>query len=75
MAKGPHDIITDGRVTLTCAAPAALKRCGGQGDLVAGVTGTFLSWAAQAQAEYNEQVDRRQVDPAKKPSPFMVRFC
>jgi len=71
VSKGPQDIITDGRVTLTCAVPAALKRCGGQGDVVAGVTGTFMSWAAKAQMEHIERLERREVDPGK-PSPFML---
>lgn len=30
--------------TTTVDAPGGLKRCGGQGDILSGVTGTFLAW-------------------------------
>ena len=36
VSKGPQDIITDGHVSVVCSVPASLKRCGGQGDVLAG---------------------------------------
>ncbi|KRZ51462.1 ATP-dependent (S)-NAD(P)H-hydrate dehydratase, partial [Trichinella nativa] len=42
--KGPTDIISDGIHVLECAEPCSLRRCGGQGDVLSGVLGTFLHW-------------------------------
>ena len=42
--KGPFDIISNGRDTATVQTPGSVKRCGGQGDILAGVSGAFLSW-------------------------------
>jgi len=43
--KGPVDLITDGRSTLLCDEEGAPKRCGGQGDVLAGLASAFLSWS------------------------------
>eukprot|EP00195_Chlamydomonas_chlamydogama_P005937 CAMPEP_0202906992 /NCGR_PEP_ID=MMETSP1392-20130828/40940_1 /ASSEMBLY_ACC=CAM_ASM_000868 /TAXON_ID=225041 /ORGANISM="Chlamydomonas chlamydogama, Strain SAG 11-48b" /LENGTH=324 /DNA_ID=CAMNT_0049595709 /DNA_START=146 /DNA_END=1120 /DNA_ORIENTATION=+ len=45
ISKGPTDIITDGQCSITCSVTAALKRCGGQGDVLAGVVATLMSWS------------------------------
>ena len=42
--KGPVDIISNGKHTATVQTPGSVKRCGGQGDILAGVSGVFLSW-------------------------------
>jgi ATP-dependent NAD(P)H-hydrate dehydratase len=39
--KGPLDLITDGKEALYVMTPGSLKRCGGIGDILAGVVGTF----------------------------------
>ena len=44
LCKGPVDIITNGRLTATVGTPGSFKRCGGQGDILAGVCGTFMGW-------------------------------
>ncbi|RKO92987.1 Ribokinase-like protein [Blyttiomyces helicus] len=43
--KGPIDIITNGEEVLECNFPGNSRRCGGQGDLLSGAIGTFVSWA------------------------------
>jgi ATP-dependent NAD(P)H-hydrate dehydratase len=43
--KGLRDIISDGRETLECGTAGSPRRCGGQGDLLAGALATFLHWA------------------------------
>merc|ERR1719500_2645984 len=43
--KGLRDIISDGRDTVVCGAAGSPRRCGGQGDLLAGALATFLHWA------------------------------
>jgi len=45
MHKGLRDVITDGRDTVECGAAGSPRRCGGQGDLLAGSLATFLHWA------------------------------
>ena len=48
--KGPRDIISDGRAILECTEEGCLKRCGGQGDVLAGSIATFAGWARAAEA-------------------------
>ena len=43
--KGPVDVISDGRIALYCCRQGALRRCGGQGDVLTGAIGTVLAWA------------------------------
>jgi ATP-dependent NAD(P)H-hydrate dehydratase len=42
--KGPVDIITDGKEAILVSQPGSLKRCGGIGDILSGVVGTFLQY-------------------------------
>ena len=44
--KGPVDIISNGVTVAYVASPTSNRRCGGQGDIVAGSIGTFAHWAA-----------------------------
>lgn len=43
--KGAHDVISNGHHTENCHASGCPRRCGGQGDLLAGCLATFLHWA------------------------------
>ncbi|PVU93544.1 hypothetical protein BB561_003209 [Smittium simulii] len=43
--KGENDIISNGETILICDELGGLKRCGGQGDILAGATATFLGWS------------------------------
>ena len=43
--KGAHDVISDGKYTEDCHTGGSPRRCGGQGDILAGVTAVFLTWA------------------------------
>ena len=43
--KGAPDLISDGRVTEECVAGGSPRRCGGQGDVLAGSLATFLHWS------------------------------
>ncbi len=36
VSKGPTDIISDGAVTMSCSQQSSPRRCGGQGDVLAG---------------------------------------
>ena len=49
--KGPTDLISDGQAEaiFECAERGCLKRCGGQGDVLAGSIATFASWAKAAE--------------------------
>ena len=46
--KGAPDLISDGRVTEECVAGGSPRRCGGQGDVLAGSLATFLHWSTLA---------------------------
>ncbi|XP_063709562.1 ATP-dependent (S)-NAD(P)H-hydrate dehydratase [Culicoides brevitarsis] len=50
LEKGPKDIIYDTTLNnkFECAAGGSGRRCGGQGDLLAGVLSTFYFWAIDA---------------------------
>jgi NAD(P)H-hydrate repair Nnr-like enzyme with NAD(P)H-hydrate dehydratase domain len=54
LQKGPKDIVSysdsesqgnnDVEMTVEVDTQGGLKRCGGQGDILSGVTGTMLAW-------------------------------
>lgn len=48
MKKGSVDIISDGNQTITNNTMGSLKRCGGIGDILSGITGTYSCWCDQA---------------------------
>lgn len=43
--KGATDVATNGRLVVCCGGGGSPRRCGGQGDLLAGVLGVFFHWA------------------------------
>jgi len=45
--KGPIDTISDGSVVLECTEVSSGRRCGGQGDILAGSIAAFFSWTKQ----------------------------
>lgn len=47
VAKGLTDIITNGEVVTYCTEKGSPRRCGGQGDILAGSIGTFACWATR----------------------------
>ena len=56
LAKGVHDIISDGALTLTCLEQGGARRCAGQGDLTVGILATMIAWVARhAQASHVTQ--------------------
>ena len=52
--KGTHDVISDGRTTEHCHSAGSPRRCGGQGDLLAGLLATFLGWGTWRTREESE---------------------
>lgn len=44
VSKGPVDVICDGRSLVICSTMAGLRRCGSQGDILAGCIAVFISW-------------------------------
>lgn len=49
LSKGAQDVLVHtSREALTCDAPGSPRRCGGQGDILAGTIGTWLGWAHAA---------------------------
>ncbi|KAG9492238.1 hypothetical protein GDO78_000647 [Eleutherodactylus coqui] len=49
--KGEWDLISDGDKVLVCNHEGSSRRCGGQGDLLAGSLGVFVHWAFLAGPE------------------------
>jgi len=43
--KGKEDVITDGNQTLEANEEGMPRRCGGQGDILAGAIGTMYAWS------------------------------
>lgn len=60
--KGSSDVISDGRRTIQCNRSGGLRRCGGQGDILAGVIGTILGWNYGSQSGYEnaEKIRKRE---------------
>lgn len=48
LQKGHSDKVSDGNIQLECSESGGLRRYGGQGDVVAGLLGTFLAWGNNA---------------------------
>ncbi|KAM8976743.1 ATP-dependent (S)-NAD(P)H-hydrate dehydratase [Pelodytes ibericus] len=49
--KGERDLISDGDKVLVCSHEGSSRRCGGQGDLLAGSLGVLVHWAFLAGPE------------------------
>lgn len=61
--KGENDVLSNGKDVLICSEEGSLRRCGGQGDVLAGCLGTFTYWAhlycsAEPQAMINSLVGK-----------------
>lgn len=60
--KGAVDVVACGAAPpLLCDSPGSLRRCGGQGDVLAGVVGLFVAWAAQARRAGERQAPSAQM--------------
>ena len=44
VSKGPEDALCDGKNTIMCSTTSGAKRCGNQGDILAGAIATFMAW-------------------------------
>ena len=52
--KGENDMIYGGHsIFCTSSASGSLRRCGGQGDLLAGITGLFLYYGLKSSISYS----------------------
>jgi ATP-dependent NAD(P)H-hydrate dehydratase len=45
LKKGIIDIVSDGTQSYYISTKSSLKRCGGQGDILSGILGTFISFS------------------------------
>eukprot|EP00761_Pharyngomonas_kirbyi_P000479 gb/GECH01000479.1/.p1 GENE.gb/GECH01000479.1/~~gb/GECH01000479.1/.p1 ORF type:complete len:321 (+),score=89.70 gb/GECH01000479.1/:1-963(+) len=57
LVKGPNDIITDGDQLEVVTEPGSHRRCGGQGDVLAGTAGTFLHWGVTHHLREKDHTD------------------
>ena len=51
--KHRHDVISDGRCAVVVSETGSARRCGGQGDVLAGTAGTFFHWTNSLDREKN----------------------
>jgi len=56
LEKGEFDIITNGKLAYVVKKEGCLKRCGGQGDVLAGLTALYCFW------DYNKQKEAEGFD-------------
>ena len=45
MRKGEEDILSDGELVMSINEEGSFRRCGGQGDILAGCLGVLLHWS------------------------------
>ncbi|EAL62033.1 uncharacterized protein family, carbohydrate kinase-related [Dictyostelium discoideum AX4] len=76
--KGKEDIITDGNQTVVCDDEGMPRRCGGQGDILAGTVGTMYAWS-QLYYKYNSNTDDKPEYPISIISAYaacsLLRHC
>ena len=56
LVKGEVDIITNGKEAYVVKKASDTKRCGGQGDILGGLTGLYSFWDLQKQKEKDEDL-------------------
>jgi len=49
--KGEFDLISNGKAVISCEVPGGPRRCGGIGDVLAGVIGCFSVWGTRPPKE------------------------
>eukprot|EP00941_MAST-03F_sp_MAST-3F-sp1_P003457 g3457.t1 len=55
LQKGPEDIISNGLVEVVCSAVGSPRRCGGQGDVLAGCAATFQAWSMMEKKHFESE--------------------
>jgi ATP-dependent NAD(P)H-hydrate dehydratase len=60
--KGAIDVISDGRTTVASVTQGSPRRCGGQGDILAGTAGLFAAYAV-LQAKANSRTEECESRP------------
>ncbi|XP_054153391.1 ATP-dependent (S)-NAD(P)H-hydrate dehydratase-like [Oppia nitens] len=78
--KGYEDVISDGNSLVTCNDMGSPRRCGGQGDLLAGSMGVFAYWSHKAFENNSSSSDlnRQQLSPtiiAALAASMLTRRC
>mmetsp|Transcript_18200 Transcript_18200/g.28242 ORF Transcript_18200/g.28242 Transcript_18200/m.28242 type:complete len:334 (-) Transcript_18200:999-2000(-) len=77
IVKGARDIITDGTSTVVCDTAGSPRRCGGQGDVLAGLLLAFKVWAHEALAESygSETIEARITKIQENPLMSKIRLA
>lgn len=60
--KGQFDVISDGKKLVQCTRSGGLRRCGGQGDVLAGIISTLAGWnfGPESAYELSEKLRKRE---------------
>ena len=71
--KGKVDCISNGSLTTLCSTIGSPRRCGGQGDVLAGVIAVYLHWATLNGNEVNEdkQKQKQKIEAVKEACSFV----
>lgn len=80
LEKAMNDRIydTENLLKIECPAGGSNRRCGGQGDLLAGALGTFYHWALSSSNSDNSGKPIDDVNPAILAcyaSSFLIKYC
>ncbi len=67
LKKGIVDIISDGKSSYYVKSPGSLKRCGGQGDILSGILGSFVN--------YQDNLEKISSDPEERAVLSVVASC
>lgn len=71
LEKGQVDRIATLHDFAEATTPGGLKRCGGQGDLLSGMLGTFLAWVKRYEERASEAGGKHVLDADGNPAPVL----
>jgi len=71
LRKGSQEIIGGGVAHV--GGLGSPRRCGGQGDILAGAAGTFLAWARQAGPDASSELSREAIEAAAVGASLLTR--
>ncbi|EGC36338.1 hypothetical protein DICPUDRAFT_151213 [Dictyostelium purpureum] len=73
--KGKEDLITDGNQVILCDNEGMPRRCGGQGDILAGAIGTMFAWSQLYYKYNNNNSDKIQENEQQYPISMISSFA
>lgn len=75
LRKGSVDIISNGVTVVRCEEIGCMRRCGGQGDVLAGMAGLFSFWASEKEERLNSEFGLPATIVAAYGACFLTKKC